>query len=102
MKSLRQVFLTSLAILAISSQKSFATDPFATQERTEFAFRALRDIINKEYIEKLNAATGDNYFSTAQPDQLPASREELDLYLQLNYKQAIEIAEEETINNVFA
>ena len=27
MKSLRQVFLTSLAILAISSQKSFATDP---------------------------------------------------------------------------
>ena len=82
--------------------KSFATDPFATKERTEFAFRALRDIINKEYIEKLNAATGDNYFSTAQPDQLPASREELDLYLQLNYKQAIEIAEEETINNVFA
>ena len=31
--------------------KSFATDPFATKERTEFAFRALRDIINKEYIE---------------------------------------------------
>ena len=81
--------------------KSFATDPFATKERTEFAFRALRDIINREYIEKLNEATGQNFFSTAQPDQLPASKDELDLYLQLNYKQAIEVAEEETINNVF-
>jgi hypothetical protein len=81
--------------------KSFATDPFATKERTEFAFRALRDIMNREYIEKLNEATGQNFFSTAQPDQLPASKDELDLYLQLNYKQAIEVAEEETINNVF-
>ena len=81
--------------------KSFATDPFAVKERTDFAFRALRDIINREYIEKLNEASGQNFFATAQPDQLPASKEELDLYLQLNYKQAIEIAEEETINNVF-
>ena len=82
--------------------KSFATDPFALKERTDFAFNAMRDIINKEYIEQMNAATGQNFYASAQPDKLPASRDELDLYLQLNYKQSVEIAEEEIIKNVFS
>jgi len=81
--------------------KSFATDPFAVKERTDFAFNALRDIVNKEAIEQYNTVTGQNFFKSSQPDQLPASQEELDLYLQLNYKQSIEIAEEELISNVF-
>jgi len=82
--------------------KSFATDPFALQERTDFAFKAIRDIINKEYIEQMNEATGKNFYASAQPDKLPASRDELDLFLQLNYKQSVEIAEEEIIKNVFS
>jgi len=82
--------------------KSFATDPFALKERTDFAFNAMRDIINKEYIEQMNAATGQNFYASAQPEKLPASRDELDLYLQLNYKQSVEIAEEEIIKNVFS
>ena len=81
--------------------KSFATDPFALKERTDFAFNAMRDIINKEFIEEANAATGANFYASSQPEKLPASRNELDLYLQLNYKQSIEIAEEELIKNVF-
>ena len=36
------------------------------------------------------------------PDELPASDEELSLYMNLNYKPAIEIAEEEAINTIFA
>tara|TARA_R110002073_G_scaffold314609_1_gene486962 strand:- start:23 stop:487 length:465 start_codon:yes stop_codon:yes gene_type:complete len=40
--------------------KSFATDPFALKERTQFAFNAIRDIINKEQIEQLNELTGGN------------------------------------------
>jgi len=35
------------------------------------------------------------------PDELPASDEELSLYMNLNYKPAIEIAEEEAINTMF-
>lgn len=81
--------------------KSFATDPFAVKERTDFAFNALRDITNKEIIEQYNKVTGKNFFKSAQPEKLPANKDELDLYLQLNYKQSIEIAEEEVINNVF-
>ena len=82
--------------------KSFATDPFAVKERTNFAFNAIRDIINKEQIEQLNALTGGNFYASADPASLPASQEELDLYLQLNYKQSVEIAEEEIIKNVFS
>jgi hypothetical protein len=34
------------------------------------------------------------------PEELPTSDEELQLYMQLNYKPAIEIAEEEAINTI--
>ena len=33
--------------------KSFASDPFATQQRTDFAFNALRDIQQKANIEAI-------------------------------------------------
>jgi len=82
--------------------KSFATDPFAVKERTDFAFNAIRDITNKEQIEQLNELTGGNFYASADPASLPATEAELDLYLQLNYKQSIEIAEEEIIKNVFS
>ena len=82
--------------------KSFATDPFALKERTDFAFNAIRDITNKEQIEQLNELTGGNFYASADPASLPATEAELDLYLQLNYKQSIEIAEEEIIKNVFS
>ena len=79
---------------------SFASDPFALKQRTDFAFNALRDIENQQMIEQLNQATGKNFFASAEPESLPKNKEELDLFLQLSYKQSIEIAEEEVINNV--
>jgi hypothetical protein len=81
--------------------KSFASDPFALQERTNFAFNALRDISNQDLISELNNLTGKNFFKTPNPEQLPQNKQELDMYMQLNYKQSIEIAEEEVIENVF-
>jgi len=81
--------------------KSFASDPYALKERTDYAFNALRDITNKDLIEEFNEITGKNFFKTPDPEQLPENKQELDMYLQLNYKQAIEIAEEEAISNVF-
>jgi hypothetical protein len=80
--------------------KSFASDPYAIKQRTDFAFNALRDIENKQMIEQLNAATGKNFYASPDAQELPVNKEELDLYLQLNYKQSIEIAEEEVISNV--
>jgi hypothetical protein len=34
------------------------------------------------------------------PDELPSSQEELQLHMQLNYKQAVELAEEQAINTI--
>jgi len=79
---------------------TFASDPFSIKQRTDYAFSALRDLQNKAEIEEFNALTGGNFFSTPDASKLPEDREELDLYMQLNYKQSVEIAEEEVINNV--
>ena len=59
----------------------------------------LDDIRNKEWKaqieQKLNVVAFDN-----DPFNLPENEEELSLHMQLDYKQSIEIAEEEAINNV--
>ena len=52
---------------------------------------------NKAEIEEFNQLTGGNFFATPDASKLPEDREELDLYMQLNYKQSVEIAEEEVI-----
>ena len=55
----------------------------------------------KEPLKVLQENTGFNPF-TMDPDDLPSSDEELSLYMNLNYKPAIEIAEEEAIDTMFA
>ena len=62
----------------------------------------MQDMIAKEEIEALNAAIGVNTFNTKNPENLPQSQEELSLHMQLDYKQAIEVAEEQVINQVLA
>ena len=81
--------------------KSFASDPFAIKQRTQYVFDAIKDMQSRKQIESLNQATGQNFYSSINPDALPQNEEELELYMQLSYKQSIEIAEEELIENVF-
>ena len=81
--------------------KSYATDPFAVKQRTEFAENAAQDIANKEILDQLSQQLGKDFsVSGVGSDELPATQEELDIYMQLNYKQSIEIASEEVINNI--
>tara|TARA_R110000772_G_scaffold22847_2_gene61665 strand:+ start:125 stop:2530 length:2406 start_codon:yes stop_codon:yes gene_type:complete len=80
--------------------KSFATDPYGIKTRTQYASNALRDIKNKASIAQLTELTGRSYYASANPQSLPEDEDELDIYMQLNYKQSIEIAEEEVIDNV--
>jgi hypothetical protein len=51
-------------------------------------------------LEKIEKNTGVNAF-IVDPETLPQSDEELALYMQLNFKPAIEIAEETAINTMF-
>jgi len=82
--------------------KAVAEDPYSKQEKTAYAQSILRDISEKETIEEFKKELGLNLFNSSNPATLPASQEELDLYMQMNYKQTVEIAEEEIINNVLS
>ena len=82
--------------------KSYAQDPFANKERTVYAENALRDIQNKAEIDQLTSLTGQNFYSSSDPENLPEDPNELDLYMQLTYKQSIEIAEEELLDNILS
>ena len=80
---------------------SFASDPFALKQRTDFASNAMRDIKNKAAIDQLSQATGQNFYASSRSRQsAKRSKRIRPLFMQLNYKQSIEIAEEEVINNV--
>tara|TARA_R110002020_G_scaffold246936_3_gene460788 strand:+ start:262 stop:2673 length:2412 start_codon:yes stop_codon:yes gene_type:complete len=82
---------------------SYAQDPQSLKKRTDFAQNLLFDMVTLPEQETANKILNVNIKRTNVPViDLPESIEERDLYMQLTYKQAIEIAEEEAINTVLA
>lgn len=83
--------------------KAFAQDPESMKKRSGYAEAILRDMYSKELIAQANKVTGQNFMNSGLAEnQLPETQEELDLHMQLSYKQSIEIAEEEAISNTLA
>ena len=80
--------------------KAFAQDPISTGKRTKFVNDIQRDINAQGLLKQIESQLGVNARNVPEED-LPANSEELELYMQLGYKQGIEIAEEQAINNVF-
>jgi len=80
--------------------KAFAQDPFSTKQRTNYADSIMRDMMSKPLLNSIKENLGIDIYSTIDPANLPESKEELEVHMQLNYKQSVEIAEEEVINNV--
>lgn len=80
--------------------KAFAQDPFSTKQRTNYANSIMRDMMSKPLLDTIKQNLGIDIYSTLDPANLPENKEELEVHMQLNYKQSIEIAEEEVINNV--
>ena len=80
--------------------KAYSQDPAAIKERTDYVSSIAEDMQSKELKDQIINETGFDVYNTDQ-STLPASNEELQLHMQLDYKQAIEIAEEEAINSVF-
>ena len=79
--------------------KAYSQDPASLQERTMYVESIVRDMQNKNLLQNVQQNFGINMFNN-NPETLPQSNEELQLHMQLDYKQSIEIAEEEAINNV--
>jgi len=79
--------------------KAYSQDPYGVSKRTAYMDSILADMRTKE----LNAFTEDAFgiqISEHDEETLPDSEEELALHMQLSYKQAVEIAEEQAINTL--
>jgi hypothetical protein len=80
--------------------KAYAQDPEATKTKTRYAEGILRDMMAKDLLNDIQSKLGVSLYNTTDPANLPETKEELEIHLQLNYKQAVEIAEEEVINQI--
>ena len=76
---------------------AYSQDQFGVSKRTEYMESILRDMRAKEYTNLVQEQFGID-ISENPPESLPDSEEELQLHMQLNYKQAVELAEEQAIN----
>ena len=80
---------------------AFAQDPESLEKRTNYAEMLAQDIFARQTMEDIVQKLDSSLFNTTIPEsKLPEDEVELELHMQLNYKQAIEIAEEEVINQV--
>ena len=77
--------------------KAYSQDPYGVEMRTEYMESILRDIRSKEYTNLVLQATGVD-LSENNDTEMPQNEEELKLHMQLTYKQAVEIAEEQALN----
>jgi len=80
--------------------KAYAQDAMSSAKRSKYQDMIEGQMAAKDVLQLIQNKTGVDPFSMS-PDELPETDEELNLYMQLNYKPAIEIAEEEAINTIF-
>jgi hypothetical protein len=80
--------------------KAYAQDPFSLQQRTKYAEGIMRDMMAQQYLDAIKQETGLNLYNSQNPESLPQSKEELEIHMQLTYKQSVEIAEEELVNQL--
>ena len=81
--------------------KAYAQDALSQSKRSKYQDMIEGQMAAKDILTTVKEKTGFDPF-TVDPDELPSTDEELSLYMNLNYKPAIEIAEEEAIDTMFA
>lgn len=80
--------------------KAYAQDAMSQAKRSKYQEMMESQVAGKQILSQIKELSGVDPF-IMDPEKLPNSDEELSLYMQLNYKPAIEIAEEEAINTMF-
>lgn len=80
--------------------KAYAQDAMSQAKRSKYQDMLEAQMISKPILQTIKEKTGVDTFMM-DPEELPETDEELSLYMQLNFKPAIEIAEEEAINTIF-
>ena len=80
--------------------KAYSCSPAAAKKRSKYMENVTRDMMIKEYAEMVQEKLGFNIFKT-DPTSLPSDETELEVHMQMEYKQSIEIAQEEALANIF-
>ena len=81
--------------------KAYAQDALSQSKRSKYQDMIEGQMAAKDVLSIVQESTGFDPF-IMDPDELPTNDEELSLYMNLNYKPAIEIAEEEAIDTLLA
>lgn len=79
--------------------KAQAQDRLSSKKRQEYRDMVQADMVSKDLLNQINDQFGVNAFNVQQED-LPANDDELNLYMQINYKPGIEVAEEQAIRTI--
>jgi len=82
--------------------KAYAQDPASQKKRTDYATMLHKNIATRKFQEEVMLQLGMDISEVKDMLNPPENEEELEIHLQLDYKQSIEIAEEEAINNTLA
>ena len=82
--------------------KAYAQDPSSVKKRTDYASKLYEDMLAREYLENLKQTLGIDDYQSPSEDIVPETKEDLELHMQLSYKQSIEIAQEEAISTILA
>lgn len=77
--------------------KAYSQDPYGVEKRTKYMESLVRDMQTKELNDFALKEFGVSLFENA-PESVPKNKEELELHMQLSYKQQVELAEEQALN----
>jgi len=80
--------------------KAFSQSPNGVDKRTDYMEKVIRDMRMRDFDAELEGEIGVD-LSESNIEELPTSDEELGLHMQLTYKQAVELAEEQALNVLF-
>ena len=80
--------------------KAFSQDPYGVAKRTKYMESVKSDMAATELNNFAEQAFGISMYKNKKED-LPETKEELDLHMQLTYKQSVELAEEQALNVLF-
>jgi len=76
--------------------KAYSQDPHGIAKRTEYMESIMRDMETREFNDTAMQTMNMNLYENDK-ETLPESQEELDLHMQLSYKQSVELAEEQAL-----
>jgi len=82
--------------------KAYSQSPNGVEKRTEYMEAILSDMDMREFNQEVKSRFNvDTKETNIANEDLPESSEELGIHMQLNYKQAVELAEEQALNVLF-